>query len=194
MIQFLSRWSFADWSWTFWKNLICWFSETHNLFFMYRTSSILRQLRNLMSSYAVTFAAKILRNSWQNSFRLFAWTIRSNVESSSFIELIRICTLFEVKMIWCYWRILSSSFSEWKPNIRVNASTLMFALSVRKMILKLKSDRIFKYLAWRRVSCLFFIKIFNAWWSVKIWMRSFVWASSRRQCSKQRMMISSFLS
>ena len=184
MIRFLLKWSLVDWSWIFWKSLICWFSKIHNLFFMYKTSLILRQLRSLMSSCTIIFAIKLLRNSWQSSFRLFIWTIRSNVKSFSFIKLIKIYILFEIKMIWYYWRILSSSSLKWKSNIQINASILMFVLFIRKMILKLKSNKIFKYLIWRWINYLFFMKVFNVWWLIKIWMKNFMWANSKRQCSK----------
>ena len=128
---------------------------------MYKTSSTLQQLWSLMLLYMITFVIKILWNFWQNLFRSFVWTIQLNVKSFSFIELIKICILFEVKMIWCCWRILSSSSSKWKLNIQINALILIFTLIVQKMILKLKSDKIFKYLTWRQINCLFFMKIFN---------------------------------
>ena len=97
--------------------------------------------------------------------------------------------------IWCWYSFRSSFAStDLTSDILISASTFRFCFSDWYMILKLYSDNFSAHLACYQVSSLMIMKYFKFRWSMKILIEIFVHFNLKRQCFKQRIMISSSLS
>ncbi len=97
--------------------------------------------------------------------------------------------------IWCWyslWSLFAST--DLTSDILISASTFRFCFFDWYMILKLYSDNFSAHLAYHLISSLMIMKYFKFRWLMKILIEIFVHFNLRRQCFKQQMMISSFLS
>ena len=191
------RWFIENWSCISWIRFICksLLNETHSWLSLYKISFWIQQFFSLMSSYCVSSLAIASRSSIQFSSISLVSRICLQIDSLMFFFRSAIFIQFEVRIVIHWWQTRSSSeLLETESTWRVNASTLMFCLSERYMILKLKSTSFCTQRIWCLLSSLSFINNIKAWWSINIFMNSSVNFSSDHQCLKTWMIASSFLS